>query len=312
MKKKVYNDVYLEGLVYEHKLEKKTSGPTSKNPGTEFINGTLSIATDDACLNVVQVHFTYVTATTSKGNPNTTFTALNTIMNGKTVVNDGQQNALKVRVNTSIGLNEWYRDIKDEEPQMIVRNEGGFVHIINGQLNEDENSRNRWEADMVITKITEVEANPERGTEAEVRVGGLIFNSYTKAVFPMTFSGLSKAAIDYFSKLDVSAKSPIFTRLWGRQLSQTVKREIVEEGAFGDPTVRIENSSVKKYVIMNMSKEAYPWGDSEEGISIDEMKEKMADREVYLASVRKRQEDYQNSKNAAKPAASAATGDYDF
>lgn len=56
--KRMKNESHVEGYIYEHKLEMKESGPNSKNPGTEFINGTLSVATDDEMLNVVQVHFT--------------------------------------------------------------------------------------------------------------------------------------------------------------------------------------------------------------------------------------------------------------
>ena len=41
----------------------------SKNPGTPFITGTISIATDDAMTNIVPVHFTYVTATFGSGKP---------------------------------------------------------------------------------------------------------------------------------------------------------------------------------------------------------------------------------------------------
>ena len=41
---KMINRTRIEGYVYEHKLEKKISGENSKNPGTEFITGTLNIA----------------------------------------------------------------------------------------------------------------------------------------------------------------------------------------------------------------------------------------------------------------------------
>ena len=50
---KMKNETHIEGYLYEHNLEKKLSGPKSKNPGTEFISGSISIATDEACLNVV-------------------------------------------------------------------------------------------------------------------------------------------------------------------------------------------------------------------------------------------------------------------
>ena len=42
MSKKMKNESHVEGYVYEHKLEMKESGPNSKNPGTEFISGTLA------------------------------------------------------------------------------------------------------------------------------------------------------------------------------------------------------------------------------------------------------------------------------
>lgn len=53
MKKVMTNNAHIEGYLYEHSLEKKVSGAQSKNPGTEFINGTISIATDDEMLNIV-------------------------------------------------------------------------------------------------------------------------------------------------------------------------------------------------------------------------------------------------------------------
>ena len=315
MKSKVINEVTLEGLLYEHKLEKKVSGPTAANPGTEYIAGTLNIATDDKCLNVVEVHYTYVTALTAKGNPNRTFATLNSIIqNGKTVLNDGAENATKLRVVSSIALREFYRNLTDPEPVSIPRNEGGFVYLINGPLNENAESRNRWTADMVITKIVDVEANPERGTPDEVKVEGLIFNSFTKAVMPVSFSSFSEEGKAYFRKLDVSAKEPLFTKVWGPQISQIVSHEIVEESAFGGASVRVENSSVKKYVITRMSPDPYVWGDPEEGVTVEEIKSKMADRELYLASIKKRQKEWQESRNAAtaKPAAAATAGKYDF
>ena len=78
--KKMINTTHIEGLVYDHKLEKKVSGKESKNPGTEFINGILNVATDDKGMNVVPVHFSYVTATTSKGGTNNTYNALSRII----------------------------------------------------------------------------------------------------------------------------------------------------------------------------------------------------------------------------------------
>ena len=58
MKKTMINQTHIEGVLYEHDLTIKESGENSKNPGTKFISGTISIATDDAMTNIVPIHFT--------------------------------------------------------------------------------------------------------------------------------------------------------------------------------------------------------------------------------------------------------------
>lgn len=53
MMKTITNTTHIEGILYEHDLTAKESGPNSKNPGTPFISGTISIATDDNVTNIV-------------------------------------------------------------------------------------------------------------------------------------------------------------------------------------------------------------------------------------------------------------------
>ena len=38
---KIVNKSHIEGYVYQHTLELKTSGPNSANPGTQYISGNL-------------------------------------------------------------------------------------------------------------------------------------------------------------------------------------------------------------------------------------------------------------------------------
>ena len=104
MKKKIYNNCHIEGLLYQHSLEAKVSGPNSKNPNTTYITCTVEIATDDACLNIVPVHYTYVTGTTSTGKANPTYNVLADIVAGihKTVMKDGAENATKIKIDSAI------------------------------------------------------------------------------------------------------------------------------------------------------------------------------------------------------------------
>ena len=312
--KKMINTTHIEGLVYDHKLEKKVSGKESKNPGTEFINGILNIATDDKGMNVVPVHFSYVTATTSKGGTNNTYNALSRIIDeNPSVVKVGRDNAMKVRIDSAIGLNEFYADLKDEKPVCAKRNEGGFVHIVN-ELDEDEKKRSYFETDMLITGVRDVEADPDRNLPAKVVVMGYAFD-FRNALLPVEYSVLNENGMKYFQKLDCSPANPTFTKVWGRQVSQTIKTEITEESAFGEASVRIRETTNRDFVITGTSKVPYMW-DDESTITAMEMKKALQDREIYLASVKKRQEDYQNSKSngaAAKTAmANTAASGYNF
>lgn len=311
--KKMINTTHIEGLVYDHKLEKKVSGKDSKNPGTEFINGILNVATDDKGMNVVPVHFSYVTATTSKGGTNNTYNALARIIDENAcVVKVGRDNALKVRIDSAVGLNEFFADLKDEKPICAKRNEGGFVHIVN-EVDEDEKKRSYFETDMLITGIRDVEADPDRNLPAKVVIMGYTFD-FRNALLPVEYSVLNENGMKYFQKLDCSPANPVFTKVWGRQVSQTIKTEITEESAFGEASVRIRETTNRDFVITGTSKVPYVW-DDESTITAMEMKKALQDREIYLAGVKKRQEDYQNSKGSNKGAAAiastAATG-YNF
>jgi len=218
--KTMINATHIEGLVYESTLELRVSGENSKTPGTEFIMGNLNIATDNDCTNIVPVHFTYVTATTSKGNANATFGVLKDIVDGKigTVMANGAENAGKVRIDSAIGLNEFYSDRNGKEELVSTkRNEGGFVHTV-ASLNADEKARNTFTADMLITSVTHVDADDLKGTKEKALVRGCVFD-FRKAVLPIEFSVTNARGMDYFEGLEASPKTPVFTKVWGRQVS---------------------------------------------------------------------------------------------
>ena len=296
--KKPFNSVRLAGYLYDHKLVEKVSGPTSKNPGTTFYTGTIDVATDDECLNIVTVHYSYVTATNAKGE-NPLFKTLANIYNGvyKTVVGSGIEDAYKLRVDTALALNDFYVDRNGEEELVSAkRNEGGFIHGLS-TLPTSIDERNLFDVDMIITGVTRTEADPERETEEFVTVKGAIFD-FRKALLPYDFKVTNKKAMDYFEDLEVSPKSPVFTHLKGRQLSSVVKKTFVEEGAFGEDSVREVVNSRKDYVLHWAAKETYPF-DDEETITKEELKKAREDRNTYLADVKKRNDDYKANKGNA-------------
>lgn len=310
--KKMINKVHIEGWVYDHKLTSKVSGEKAKNPGVTFINGTIDIATDDNCLNIVTIHYSYVTPVTKQNKPNATYNALNAILtDNKTVVKVGKENAVKVRADTSIGLNEFYSDRNGKEELVSAkRNEGGFIHIITDALGEKDTDRNNWEADTVVTKVREVEADPERNLSAKVVISGYMFD-FKNALLPVDVVAYKESAQNYFLGLEASESNPTFIKLKGQQVSQVIIRTVTEESAFGDePDVKEFKNTVREFVVTG-ALPPYEW-DSEESITAQEMKEALASREITKAEIKQRQDEYNASRSTKAPAAAATEGEYHF
>lgn len=307
---KVRNKTRIDGRLYQHTLELKESGPNSKNPGTKFITGNVEIATDDAITNIVTVHYTYVTATTSTGKSNATFNVLKDIIDGKlgSVMANGADNAAIITIDSAIGLNEFYSDRNGQEELVSAkRNEGGFA-VVKSAADEDESKRNTFDVDMIITGTRMIEADEEKNLPEKMILKGAIFD-FRNALLPVEFSVLNPRAISYFESLEITQRNPVFTRLQGRLVSEVIKTQRVEESAFGDPIVKEYASTRKDWVVTWAASEPYAW-DDESTITTAELTKAMADRETYLATVRQRQEEYKASKNQA--AAAPANQGFNF
>lgn len=299
------NRTHIEGYLYEADLQARESGPNSKKPGTKFITGTINIATDNEMTNIVPVHFTYITETTSSGKTDDRYDFLNKIINEEyhTVMKHGKDTATKVRVDSAIGLNDFYTERDGKEVLISAkRNEGGFIHTA-PTLNEDEKMRNTFECDIVITNVKTIDADPERNLEEKAIVKGAIFD-FRKSLLPVEFSVVNPNAISYFMGLEASNTQPVVTKIKGRQVSETVVRKVEEESAWGEVSVREVTSSRKDWVITWAQGEPYIW-DDESCITAAELTEAMAQRETYLAGVKSRADEYKASKNSAPVAKGA-------
>lgn len=308
--RKVLNKEHIEGRVFEHSLALKTVQNTeSENFGKAFIAGSLDVATDEDCLNVITVNFTYVTEFTSKGQKNATFAALKTIIdNGKTIQVDGKDAATMVKIDTALALNDFFseRAVTESNPEGRVsakKNEGGFVHIVNS-LDPNEDNRNTFECDFLINGTRMVEADPERNIDADyLIVKGAAFN-FRNAILPLELTCRIPGGMKYFESLDASQNNLVFTKVWGKINSQNIVNKVEEESAFGEPVVKEYTRTVKDWTITGCSSSDKIYTIEDGGdISVDEIKTALADREKYLAEIKKRQEEYQASKNSA-PAAS--------
>ena len=302
MKNKIWNATHISGRLYQHSLEMKTTRPDSKVPNTQYIAGEVEVATDDAMTNIIKVHFSFVTAVTSKGNPNATFKVLSNIIQGtyKSVVEYGKDAATLIMFDSAIGLNEFYSDrTGTEELVSAKRNEGGFVRIIN-ELEPDEKVRNTFDTDIIIYRTRHIEADEENNLPEKLILCGYIMD-FRKSFLPVEYSVISPGAIAYFEGLEVSEKNPVFTRVKGVQISQTVVRRVVEESAFDGPSVREYPNTKKDFIVTWAAKEPYTIGPDED-ISPAEIKQGLADRETAIAAIKKNQEEWkakQNNSNSA-------------
>lgn len=312
MKKRMVNTTHIEGKLYQHDLKLKVSGENSKNPGTEFITGNIEIVTDDAGINIVPVYFTYVTAVTSKGTANASYNILKNIIDGvyKCVMTDGADNAIMLRIDSAIGLNEFYTERNGKEELVSTkRNDGGFIHVTPA-LAEDERTRNTFECDIVINNVIHVEGDEEKKTDDKSIVKGAIFN-FRNDLLPVEFSVTNPKAMAYFEDLGASPSNPVFTKIKGRQISESIVRRVEEESAFGDPSIKEYKSTRKDFVITWAMAEPYLW-DDESTITAREFMEAIAARELTLAELKRRNDEYKASVGKAPAAAAPAPGAFNF
>lgn len=311
--KKTINKETIEGRVYQFDLEvKKVQNTESENYGKDFISGTLEVAVDEEGLNVVPVHYTYVTPVTSKGKTNATYTALAKIISEKKDwVTVGKDNAMMVSLSPSLSLNEFYD--KEDKFVSVKVNEGGFAEIVNSL-----DAKATFTTDMLINRVTEVEPDDEKGTPYMVKVGGAVFN-FKNELLPVEFT-VCEAGQRQFLDLGASASNPIFTKVWGviKCSSETIVK--TEESAFGEAAVKSYEKKSKDWIITGCAKEPYDFGD-ESVLTVAEVQKAMQDREVKIADIKKRQEEYEAKKgssakseptSAAAVAANIPTGSFKF
>lgn len=301
--KSMKNDVSVCGYVFDlgqkgRKLQKRVSGPNSKNPGQEFINGQINVATDDEGMNVVTVDFQFVYPTKKDGSPNNVFKVLEDLIEDCDTFEECGTDATQVRILGSVAVNDFVNNQGEMVAARMIR--GGFIST---DVRRDPTFGATFDTDILIAGVTEREV--EDGDDyAQIR--GYVFNFFGEAI-PVTLDAHNPAAINYFMSLDASNSNPVLTEVKGEITSATIERKIEEESAFGDPVVHTVTHSIRSWDIKWARPETYEW-DDESTLTKAEFKEMIMAREERLAAERKRHEEYLASKEgqsgfpAAKPA----------
>lgn len=275
------NVVYVEGYVYNYSLFANVAGPNSKNPGQEYINGTVNIATDEDGINIVSVRYTYVVPTWKSGKENETYTILQSLLNGApTWEKDGKDKATKLRIQGDVEVNDFMgRDGNMVETKQV---RGGFTHYANDGFRD---KRNNFETDMLITNATRVEV--EDGNDY-MNLSGYVFN-FRNDFIPVTYTLNNEAGIKYFESLDISMNTPYYTYVWGKIVSSTQRVEKQVETAWGAPQVEYTTHTLRMWEVEGCSPESYEF-DDDSTITLAEFKQGLANREQQKAEAKARQE----------------------
>lgn len=309
MRKNV-NEEIIEGRVYDHSLQmKKVTNKSSKNFGVDFISGNLNVATDEEGLNVIPVHYTFVTEFTKSGAVSSTFVNLKQILDGgKTWLKDGKDEALKVRLSTSAGLNDFFPGGGD---QLVTtqKNEGGFVSFIS-ELNPDERARKKFTFDVIINKVTIVPADPDHNiSEDFARINVAIFD-FRNSLMPFTLIAKDSKApgsVNYFLGLNASENNPIYTKVMGEITNTTIKVDKVMENAFGEAIVDSSSRHEREWIITWAQPNPYVF-DTPDTITQAELQKAISDRNVYLEEQKAATKKYYAERNAAAAPSNAPMG----
>ena len=157
---------------------------------------------------------------------------------------------------------------------------------------------NKFTFDALITGVKHIDADPEKNiAEDYTEIRCAIFN-FKNDILPFTLVARNPGAMKYFEGLDASGANPVYTKVWGKIVSKTISIERKTESAFGDDAVDTVERRVREWVITGAAKEPYEFG-LEETMTANDIKKALADREVYLAEVKKRSDEYYASRGAA-------------
>lgn len=293
MRNKLLNSIRLEGRIYGHNLTQRVSGENSKNPGTPFIMGTIDVALDEDGVDVVQVHYTYVTEKFASGKPNANFPLLQQIIEqNKTWQTVGKDEAQMIQISgSSIDVNDFIS--RTGEMVSAQRAEGGFINFVNA-INPNVEARSFFQTDMLIKKATRIEEDEEKGLPERVELTGYVFN-FRNEIKPVKFEVTKEGGMDYFEGEEPSESKPLFIKVRGSIHGVKSVRKVEEESAFGEPVVREFETMRRVWNVDWADANPYDFGEDGADLTVAELKKMMADREVFLADVKKRDEEYKNS-----------------
>lgn len=288
--KKMINKSKIEGILYESTLEEKVTGPNSASPGSNYISGKLAVqVTED---NVVTVEI-FENEITKAGKKNQKYDKLIQLIGANSIVSTGDQNAVCLKIDSALSLNDWF---PQGELVSTLRNFNGFINFLSeGEVKPSAT----FDVDILITSTMDDMIKGEDGEfepSGALKLKGYIFD-FANRVMPVELLVENEAGVNYFKDIEPNT----FTKVWGRQETQTETVTKTQESAFGDDKVLEFTNTRKKFLVTGTNKEPYMFGEPEV-LTVEEVQEAVAARNVYLAD--KKAQGEKSTKTPAAPAQS--------
>lgn len=288
--KKMINRSHIEGLIYESSLEEQTAGVNAKNPGSKYISGTISVEISESNIvpvSVFEAEFTQAGATNKK------YANMKNLISIPTVVKDGKEKATKIRIDSALALNDWYRP--DGELISTLRNFNGFFHIVTDNKYTPSAT---FDTDIFITSVSDDMAKNEDGDmepTGYLVVNGFIFD-FMNRIMPVKYIVEDPKGIEYFRNIEPRT----FTRVWGKIVTQNIITKRVEESAFGEDKIVEFINSRRKYIIIGALSTPYEI-ETDETLKVSEVQDALAARNVALAALKAKNEQNKNKNTANTP-----------
>lgn len=277
--KKMINKIKVEGLFYEEAF---------KESEKHYVNGKLSVLTsnpeDKSLKNVCDLKIIagqrYGNKPDAKVNPNyKTYKSLMEDNKDKNFLKIGKD-AIGMSISGSIGANYFVPkglEIIRENAIGPMQNDGSFITI----LNSVPAPKATFDTDIVITNIIP-EMTKATDTEPAQETGNLIIKGYIfsfkNVAIEVTYIAKAEddGAVEFFS--NYANELPVFTRVWGdiNGFHSTSTKE--EKSGFGQSRIISFETTKKEYVIKGCNPEPYT-----EGLTQEELKAALADREKEIA-----------------------------
>lgn len=271
------NEVVVEGLLQEVKLEERTTGE-----GREFIGGEIEVEQAEGSVHTLRV-FSFKLK--KDGSENGIYKGLKTVLDEyQSIAKVGRESADKVRITSGqLGVNDYVGG--DGKVKTYPQLSTNFINRV--QANDVFDPKAEFEVEIVIKSILpETKNNEETG---RVKLVGFI-PQYGGTVAPLEFVAEGEGAeyiTDTYEKGDT-------VKIYGEIINRVEITKTLEEVGFGKPKEKIKRNFVREFLITGGS-EPY----EEENVkkyNPQLIGKAVTEREVYLEGLIKKHEEKANDK----------------